>query len=344
MVHAMARSVANDRAMGALAGVALGDAMGMPSQTLSRADIRGHYGRIEGFTAPFIGHPASHGLMAGQVTDDTEQTLLLAGLLTRLGGFNDKDWAAALLDWEADVRARNLRDLLGPSSKAALKALIAGVPPSQTGRTGTTNGAAMRIVPVGIANPVVGDTLVDAVEAACRVTHATGEAIAAAAAVAMVISLGVSGARFEDTLEHALKAAQFGNMRGAPVGERDMPGRIAQALDIATAGDEARLAARIGTSVASRESVATAFGVVRLAGGDPWSAAVIAANIGDDTDTIGAIACGMAGACSGLGAFPVDRLAELQAANDFDLGAVASDLLRLRFDQALAPVTGAGAA
>ncbi|MCB2142344.1 MAG: ADP-ribosylglycohydrolase, partial [Rhodobacteraceae bacterium] len=40
-----------------------------------------------------------------------------------------------------------------------------------------------------------------------------------------------------------------------------MAGRITLALRIAEAGDEAALAERIGTSVASRDSVAAAFGV-----------------------------------------------------------------------------------
>lgn len=318
-----------DRAAGALAGVALGDAMGMPSQTLSRAEIQQTYGRITDFTTPKEEHPVSHGLRAAQFTDDTEQTLLLAHLLID-GRFDDRSWADALLAWETDVRARGLHDLLGPSSKAALEALIAGVPVTQTGLRGTTNGAAMRIVPVGIITPISNTSLIDAVETVCRVTHATGEAIAGAAAIASVISQGLNGAEFDATFEAALRAARAGNTRGNPIGERDMAGRIALALEIACTGDEATLAARIGTSVASRESVPAAFGVVRLAQGDPWRAAVIAANIGDDTDTIGAMACAMAGACRGLGAFPTDRLAVLKLTNQFDPDKFARGLLALR--------------
>jgi ADP-ribosylglycohydrolase len=128
----------------------------------------------------------------------------------------------------------------------------------------------------------------------------------------------------------ALAAARAGNARGTAVGEADMAGRIALALEIAAAGDEADLARRIGTSVASRESVAAAFGVVRLAQGDPWQAALIAANIGDDTDTIGAIACGMAGACCGAAALPKDRVEQVLSVNGLDLAPVVAGLLALR--------------
>ncbi|MGV8986176.1 MAG: ADP-ribosylglycohydrolase family protein [Cypionkella sp.] len=320
-----------NRAMGALVGVAIGDALGMPTQTLTREAIVAAYGRISGFVAPYPDHPVSHGLLAAQITDDTEQTLLLARQLIEGQGKVDANaWAQALLAWEADVKARGSRDLLGPSSKAALEALMAGVPATQTGRNGTTNGAAMRIVPVGIATPPVLDLMLVRVEAACQVTHATGEAIAAAAAVAMVVSQGLAGASFEAAIPIALQAARAANRLGAAVGERDMAGRIALALKIAATADEAELARQIGTSVASRSSVAAAFGVVRLAAGDPWAAALIAANIGDDTDTIGAIATGMAGACAGLDAFPKDRVEQVMAANILNLKPVVTGLLALR--------------
>jgi ADP-ribosylglycohydrolase len=185
----------------------------------------------------------------------------------------------------------------------------------------------MRIAPVGIAM-AAGDlpALVARVAETCRVTHNTREAISAASAVAAAISQGIDGASFADALPAAMQAARLGAACGAAVGEADMAGRIALAL---TAPDEAALVAAIGTSVASREAVPAAFGVVRLAGGDPWQAALIAANIGDETDTIGAIACAMAGACAGLAAFPADKLARVLAMNRLDLKPLAARLLAL---------------
>ena len=55
-------------------------------------------------------------------------------------------------------------DLLGPSTRKALTLAAEGVPTDLTGRTGATNGAAMRVAPVGIVfphDPV--DGLIDAV-------------------------------------------------------------------------------------------------------------------------------------------------------------------------------------
>jgi ADP-ribosylglycohydrolase len=321
-----------DRALGALYGVAVGDALGMPSQTLTRAEIVDAYGRIEGFVAPFPDHPVSHGLTAAMITDDTEQTLLLARLLIEgHGELDEKGWANALLDWEAGVRARGLRDLLGPSSKAALEALLHGVPASECGKTGTTNGASMRIAPIGILCASANSTdLLDKVVEVCRVTHATREAISAAAAVAMMISQGIDGADFIKALPAAIAVAQRGSQMGAPVGVNDMAARLSRAIEAAERGGEAALLAETGNSVASHEAVPAAFGILRLTEGDPWQAALIAANFGDDTDTIGAIACAMAGACAGVSAFPGDRIAEVTAANHLDLEPLAHALLALR--------------
>ncbi|MES0879885.1 ADP-ribosylglycohydrolase family protein [Roseibium sp. SCP14] len=318
--------------MGALAGVALGDALGMPAQTLSRPDIASAYGRISDFVAPFSGHPVSHGLAAAQVTDDTEQTLLLAELLiSNPDGFDDHLWAQTLLQWEADVRARGLLDLLGPSSKAALEALSTGVSVKETGKNGTTNGAAMRIAPVGIMMPA-GDSaqLVSKVVEACQVTHSSREAIAAASAVAMTISQGLDGWGLEAALPKALEACKLGGNKGHPVGEAHMDTRITDAVEAAATGGEEALLKTAGNSVASRESVAAAFGIAWLAKDDPWQAALLAANFGDDTDTIGAIACSVVGACSGLAAFPTDKINRVLEVNNLDLEPVAESLLRIR--------------
>ncbi|BBI49919.1 hypothetical protein HORIV_23400 [Vreelandella olivaria] len=63
------------------------------------------------------------------------------------------------------------------------------------------------------------------------------------------------------------------------------------------------------------------FGILRLAQGDLWRGLLIAANAGDDTDTIGAIVGAMAGALGGD--VPPAAEAQVMAANDLDIDAVA---------------------
>ena len=334
-----------DRAQAALLGVALGDALGMPTQTLSSEEILQHYGTVISFVAPFPNHPVSHGLQAAMVTDDTQQTLLLADrLIHNPHRFDPMAWANDLLDWEAGIKALGLHDLLGPSTKLALQNLLAGMPVSEAGKEGTTNGASMRIAPVGIAMPVEPlQAFLDYVQEPCLVTHNTAEAIAASAAVAAVVSAGVDGADFEEALPLAIAAAKAGSSRGHPKGEINMASRIRYALDFADkragAGSSVdgfvrEFAATVGTSVSSYESVSAAFGIVRLAEGDPWRAGVIAANIGDDTDTIGSIAMGMAAACSGLVSLPEEQVRRVIERNDLEVSGRVDELLKLRRQRA----------
>lgn len=332
----MTKSTLQQRAFGALAGVAVGDAMGMPTQTLSREEIARIYGQIRGFNGAFSGHSVSSGLKAGTITDDTEQSLLLARHLIERGGRVDQEaWAEALLAWERDTHARGVNDLLGPSTKRAIEALQRGVPASETGRSGTTNGAAMRIVPVAIATPSTPlAALVDAVEESCRLTHHTSEAIGSAAAVAAAVSAGIEGAGLDDMIAAALAAAAEGERRGERARSGSIRARIAEALALAQGrnGEEAALeiATKVGTSVSALQSIPMAFAILRVTDADPWSAALISSGIGDDTDTIGAIACGMAGACRGIDGIPAEAWRQVQSVNALDLETAVDGLLSIR--------------
>jgi ADP-ribosylglycohydrolase len=135
------------RALGTLTGLAIGDALGMPCQMMSRPEVLDRFGPhgLTGFEPADTDHPLAAGMAAGSVTDDTEQALVLARLLQAGGGRVDAaDFVAALLDWEAEMRARGSLDLLGPSTRGALARVLAGESTAESGRFGVTSGAAMR--------------------------------------------------------------------------------------------------------------------------------------------------------------------------------------------------------
>src|SRR5215467_6777531 len=78
------------RARGALYGLAIGDALGMPAQMLSRAEIVRRWGPLlPGFEPAPPGHTIAAGMPAGTVTDDTEQAVLLGRLLVKDHGTVD---------------------------------------------------------------------------------------------------------------------------------------------------------------------------------------------------------------------------------------------------------------
>ena len=325
-----------DRAIGALYGLAIGDALGMPTQTMSRAGIAGRYGVIDRFRAADAGHPLAGGLPAGHITDDTEQALLLARLLIEgHGQVAPGVFARALVAWEDDMRARGSLDLLGPSTKRAVQAVLDGESLATAGRFGTTNGAAMRVTPVGIIQtwqPI--DIFVDLVAETSLVSHNTGVAIAGAAAVAAAVSAGIDGANFDGAVTAAVEAARVGATRGYWVAAADVASRIRLAIDLADPADVdgslTRLYEIIGTSLATQESVPVAFGILATFPDDPWSAVCSAASLGGDSDTVAAMAGAIGGALQGTAGFPAAARETVAAVNSLELETVADRLLAFR--------------
>lgn len=305
--------------MGALYGLAIGDALGMPTQELDRAQAVRVLGSPPDFRDGPPENPISCGLKAGSVTDDTMQCVLMAKLLIDGGGLIEpRAFADALTAWEREMARRGHIDLLGPSTKRALAALAGGEDPSVTGRAGTTSGAAMRITPIGIANAAEPlDRLLAAVIAADRVTHDTPIAHAGAAAVATVVSAGVDGKSLEQALPLAVRAA----------GTFGFGALFEQALSLDSID---AIVEHIGTGVETAESVPAAFGVARLSRGDAWEACAMAAGLGGDADTIAAIAGAMVGACTGLSALPHDAVQKVRAVNGLDFEPLVRGLLELR--------------
>jgi ADP-ribosylglycohydrolase len=309
----------------------------MPTQTFTQNEIQRYYGVITDFVEPVNEQPVSKGLPVASITDDTEQSILLAQhIVSSPNQFNEKAWARLLLDWEENIKQRGLHDLLGPSTKRSLKALFNGSSASVAGMDGDTNGASMRIIPVGIAAPIEPlSSLIDQVEVTCRITHNTATAISAACAVAAVISAAIDGATMDEAIAIAISAAREGAGRGHHQSNTDIDERILAALKIggSSANIETiyqELMQKIGTSVASTESVPCAFAVLKRARGDAWLAGLISANMGGDTDTIGAIAAGMTGACFGTTALPEKKLSIVLSVNQLKLDSLVDDLLHVR--------------
>jgi len=216
------------------------------------------------------------------------------------------------------------------------------VPPEEAGATGTTNGAAMRIAPVGIAVSVALhdstpnlrlSTLVDRTVMASCVTHNTGVALAGAAAVAAAVSAGVSGATIAEATALGIQAASSAARRGHWVAGADVAARIEWATSLVASHAQAEAAELIytlvGTSLATQESVPAAFAVLAAVPADPWRACRMAASLGGDSDTIAAMTGAIAGACHGAGSFPPEAIAAIDA-QGLGLAALAGDLLALR--------------
>ena len=332
------------RAYGALAGLALGDALGMPTQAMSPEQIRAVYGTITGLVDGDASQPYAPGMPAGSVTDDTEQALLIASLLVRGRGTSSGrvaldagEFAHALLAWEDSMRERGSLDLLGPSTKAALERVRAGEDPLSVGGAGITNGAAMRVTPIGIAMPTVDpEAFADAVWSSCQVTHATRQGFQSAALVAAAVSFGIDAARspsldLRSLLWKALSYVDSLPERGAWTPDPDVVAATRRAMQLVANPASSSLEClveQVGTSVASAQAIPMAFALLAR---DPSPQALLdAANIGGDTDTIGAIAGAILGAALGFEVFVGRGLAQVELASHLDLPSVALELLELR--------------
>ena len=326
------------RAYGALAGLALGDALGMPTQAMSPQQIQTVYGHVTGLVDGDKSQPYAPGMAAGSVTDDTEQALLIASLLLKGHGsglsLDAGEFSHALLAWEDSMIERGSLDLLGPSTKAALERVRAGENPLRVGGEGTTNGAAMRVTPIGIAASTSDRQLfADAVWSSCQVTHATRQGFQSAALVAAAVSLGID-AGAADVTDLLWKAVDFVRSlpeRGAWSPEPDVVAATRRALKLAAQPASSSLewlAEQIGTAVASAQAIPMAFALLAR---DPSPRALLeAANLGGDTDTIGAIAGAILGASLGVEVFDGYGLAQVEQVSQLDLPSVATDLLALR--------------
>lgn len=309
-----------DQILGGLYGQALGDAWCMPAMLTPAQTWERYGGWVDRFLAGADDHPVHGGLQPGRITDDTEQAFMLARSIIEDGGVTLDGAVRAVLRWYDSVGGESC-PYIGPSTLRAVRQLRAGVDPRQSGLRGDTNGAAMRVSVVGLIHP--GDLEGAAADAAIQSTptHNTDVAMAGAAAVAGAVAVALTpGAQLADILRAGVAAAEIGRQRGPAYMGASVARRIELAVAIASKLSDPReriqeLYDIIGSTLATSESVPAAFGVLAMAGGDPMQTAIYAAALSGDADTVGAIACAIAGAWRGAGALPEEVRATLRGAN-----------------------------
>jgi ADP-ribosylglycohydrolase len=323
-----------DRVYGCLAGIALGDALGMPTEMLTQEQIASEYGWVDDLVKAPKWHP-HYGMKAGQVTDDTGQTLAVARAYDEKGCITAQSMTRELIAWFEGLDEMGLL-CVGPSTRKAIDALKQGDDPHITGRSGTTNGASMRAPVVGLVNPGKIDFIMQDIIETCLPTHNTQPAISGAAAVACAVGTAVcEGSTVETILQAAKDGAKVGGQRGEWAWSTPLDTRITLAEKIVRENPfQPTKACRelfdyVGVDMSVSESVAAAFGLVLLAEGDPMKAVTMAANIGGDTDTIGVIAGAVCGAYMGIDAVDAKLLRKVESVNQLDLSQVAERITGL---------------
>ncbi|GLW36669.1 hypothetical protein Pcaca04_06050 [Pectobacterium carotovorum subsp. carotovorum] len=325
-----------ERILGALYGQALGDAMGMPSELWPRTRVKAHFGWIDRFLPGPAENNAACYFGRGEFTDDTSMALSLADAIIECEGEINADAIGRhILKWAESFDAFN-KNVLGPTSKIALKAIRQGTPVSELENNGVTNGAAMRASPLGCLLPARDlDEFIDQVALASSPTHKSDLAIAGAVVVSWAISRAVDGASWQEIVDALPSVARHAQEKRITTFSASLAARLELALTIVrrangTESASEQLYQLIGAGTSTIESVATAIAMVELAQTDPNRCAILCANLGGDTDTIGAMATAICGALHGVTAIDVALKQELDDINQLDFTRYASLLLQYR--------------
>ena len=281
-----------DRYAGTLLGLACGDALGGPLEFRKRLDIAAEFPHG---VHEFVGGGWLH-LAPGEVTDDTQQALILAAALTE-EGLDLGQFAAGLIAW---LRSRP-KDI-GETTRIALDALAAGTPPLEAGRVAlerrgerksAANGSVMRCAPVALRFRRDPEGLVRASLDSAFVTHAEERAAWATVAVNQAIAYLLQGGTITDAPDAAVVGIDNEEIRAAVLG----------------AAGRQRDAVRSGGFVL--ETIGAAFWALSEAG-TVREAIELAVALGDDADSTGAVTGALAGAAYGATALPDSWLSLVQ--------------------------------
>jgi ADP-ribosyl-[dinitrogen reductase] hydrolase len=296
-----------DRYQGVLLGTACGDALGGPMEFVNRDDIAT---RFPDGVREFVGGGWLD-LDPGEITDDTQQTLILCRALTP-EGLDLAAFGEGLLEWY-----RSAPKDIGNTTVVALRALAAGASPSESGdialaergeRGGAANGAVMRCSPIALRFRNDPGELVQASLASARVTHAEARAAWGTVAVNQALVHLLNGGKLSGVVEAAVAGIPdtrvVDAVRSAAVRPRD---------EIQAGG---YVLATVGAAFWALANFPSAEEVI-----------VQAVSLGEDADSTGAVAGALAGAAFGVAALPGRWREQVQYRDD--LIAQAERILRL---------------
>ena len=276
-----------DRAIGALLGLAAGDALGTTLEFKARDSYPPLTDIVGG--GPFR-------LKAGQWTDDTSMALALADTLADPKGFDEQALMTRFAAWHerGDYSCTGRCFDIGNTVRGALTRFkrtgdpIAG----STEAWSAGNGSLMRLAPVAIRYWHDPRRLRDAAARQSRTTHGAPEAVDACVVYAEMLGEAISGKSSAEVLAPRLAplAGQIGDIvsgrwRGKPREEISASGYVAHSLEAALWST-----GRTGTFA---------------------DAVLAAANLGEDADTTAAIAGQLAGSLYGASAIPQSWLGKL---------------------------------
>jgi ADP-ribosylglycohydrolase len=287
-----------ERILGGILGLIVGDALGVPVQFWSREEVR---------RAPVTGMDRQAGHMPpGTWSDDSSLALSTATSLAERG-YDPTDMMERFRRWfmDGEMTPHGRAWDIGGTTGESIRRFIAGSALEESGGNGewdNGNGSLMRILPLALwaADRDDDDVIAKASEVSA-LTHGHPRARLACAYYSLVAKRVLHG----EGLRPAMRAAStvirphvppeeeldFEPIFSGEILERDEKGINASGYVIDTLGASLWCCAREG---------------------DYRSTVLAAVNLGDDADTTGAVAGGLAGVMHGIGAVPQEWVEGLE--------------------------------
>ncbi|HKY96199.1 MAG TPA: ADP-ribosylglycohydrolase family protein [Kiloniellales bacterium] len=277
-----------ERALGAMLGLAVGDALGTTLEFAER-DAR------PPLTAMAGGGPFD--LAPGEWTDDTAMALALADSLAAHPRLDERDLMQRFLAWwqRGDYSHNGRCFDIGGATREALARFrrsgdpIAGNPdPNVAG-----NGSIMRLAPAVIANLHSEAAALEAAQRQGRTTHRAPQCEAGCSLMAAVLFRLLHGASWESALA----------VEPDPSWHRAI-------VRLTRSGWRGKSREAISSSGYVADTLEAAFWCVDRSAGFA-EAVLLAANLGDDADTVAAVTGQLAGARWSRAGIPADWLSQL---------------------------------
>jgi ADP-ribosylglycohydrolase len=282
-----------ERVIGCFKGLATGDAIGKQTETLTRPDIHEWYpGGITGFH----GRPGDviprylgkrYPWRIGETTDDTEQTIAVARAILREGDACHEAIGKELLQCRKSIHPG-----------VSMWSFSQLGDPARIASEGDGCGAAMRVAPVGVIFPADRlDRLIRGANECAIPTHGGQLAICAAAAVACAVSAAIEGAPAAEVMAAAVIASKEA--------EAFRPAIRASTISASLERIYSDLRTRkrlVADDIAEQYCPDKAENIVPVAislaliTGSVEETALLAANIGGDSDSVASIGGAIAGA------------------------------------------------
>lgn len=279
---------------GCFLGLAIGDALGLPTEFLSLAQIHQAYGPTG--VEDLMG---CHGFPPGTFTDDTQMSIALAeALLAADGSDLDTQMQAVARRFVAWAGSPENNRAPGNTCMSACRRLAEGASWRESGVAGSKGcGTAMRTAPIGLLYHRDQTTMLRVAIASSQITHGHPCALAGGVATALAVSLALDNTPPLAILETVVE--------------------VCQPISTEFAAHVARVPALLGTSPAAamvelgeawvaEEAIACALYCFLRTPDDYRATVLCGANSEGDSDSIACIAGAISGAYNGLDAVPVE--------------------------------------